>query len=485
MTAAMTPTPVTEDVNPIQPPAEAPEAEASSDLPSKDAGTWKEIVRIGLPMALSSGTMAFMHAVDRMMLAWDSPAALAAALPAGGLHWLVMSFFLGMISYVNTFIAQYEGAKDHRGAASSLWQALHLSLVAGAGLLVFVPLAPTIFAWAKHAPEVQSLEVAYFQPLVWGSAGALGSSALSCFFSGRGRTGVVLGVNIFSNLVNLVLDYLFIFGWGSIPRMGAFGAGLATAISQYAGLAMFIAILVLGRDGRTYPLASTWRPDFPLMGRMIRFGLPAGVHYAMDGAAFNVFILLVGRLGTMELAITNLVFNLNFLAYGPILGLGTAVSTIVGQRIGEKRPELAVASVWKGFALAAGYTILCMGVFLVWPQLLLKMFDHQDATAAELARIQSLATMLLQFVAVYALFDATAVIFGSACRGAGDVWVLLVLNVAAGWLLMVLPTYAAQRYDALTLGVAFTFITLFILVLGLGSLARFLSGRWKSMSVID
>src|SRR5690606_19636434 len=99
--------------------------------------------------------LSLMHTIDRIFLTWYSTDALAAATPAGLLHWTAMSLVIGTASCVTTFVAQFEGAKQTERVAAIVWQGVWLSFSAGLIFLAVVPLSPTIFAWAGHAPQVQ------------------------------------------------------------------------------------------------------------------------------------------------------------------------------------------------------------------------------------------------------------------------------------------------------------------------------------------
>src|SRR5262249_47768070 len=143
--------------------------------------------------------------------------------------------------------------------------------------------------------------------------------------------------------------------------------------------------------------------------------LPAGFQQFLDIACWSVFVQLVGGMGTDQLSAMSLIFNLNALVFIPLLGLGTAVTTLVGHRIGEGRPQLAVRTTWLAVALAMIYSALFAGVYVLAPDLILRPYG-----LAKHPEVHSLVVFCLRFVAAYALFDAMAVIFNSAIRGAGD-----------------------------------------------------------------
>jgi hypothetical protein len=155
---------------------------------------------------------------------------------------------------------------------------------------------------------------------------------------------VVLRVNVLVTVVNIVLDYLWIFGHLGFPRAGVAGAAGATIAAEAFGALVYLMLILRAEYRRRYATLAGWRLDPALFGRLLRFGLPAGLHWAIEILGFGVFLLLVGRIGTLELAATGLAFNLNGLVFVPMLGLGIGVTAIVGRYLGSGRPDLAERS---------------------------------------------------------------------------------------------------------------------------------------------
>ncbi|MEW4530373.1 MATE family efflux transporter [Maioricimonas sp. JC845] len=449
------------------------------------AGSLRELWIVALPLMISSGSLSLMHVVDRIFLTWVSVDALAASMPAGVFNWTVMSIPFGVATYTNTFIAQYDGAARRDRLVASLWQGAILAVLSGLLLVVGVPLAGPIFNAMGHAENVRQMEIVYFQTLVWGAVPMLLSAALSSFFSGRGQTQVVMWVHLGSALLNGVLDYVLIFGAGPVPAMGIFGAALATVLANVVSCTVFAVLVWKIAREEGYPLLGEARLDLPLMGRLLRFGVPNGMQVLVDIGAFCVFVIVVGQLGTNELAATNIALNLNSLAFVPMFGLGTAIMTLVGRRIGEDRPQVAEQSTYRALQVSLGYMAFWATAYLFLPDLLLMPY-------AAFARLESfdvirpVVVVLLRFVAIYSLFDALAIVFGSAIRGAGDTRFSFWWTLLCGWGLLVLPAWWISHHNPQhglygSWGAASVYIT----AMGIGFYIRFRGGRWKSMRVIE
>lgn len=456
---------------------------ATAERNPAEPGSFRELARISVPLILSSGSLSLQMVIDRIFLTWSSMEALAASMPAGMLHWTCISVAFGTATYVNTFVAQYHGAGKRERIAASIWQGVYFCLLASLGMLAMIPFASVIFEAIGHDASLRGLEADYFSILNAGALLPLLATTLSAFFTGRGQTMVILWANLSSALVNAILDYVLIFGFGPIPTLGIRGAAIATVLSSAAPVAVYV-YLMTRDEMNAYGLTKHWRFDRELFGRLLRFGVPSGFHMFMDVVCFSLFVLLVGRLGKEEMAATSLAFNLNTLAFVPMFGLGTAVMTLVGQRIGDQKPHHAVRTTWMAFGISFAYMTGFAAIYLFAPDLIMSPYAaHSDLE--EFARLKETVADLLKFIALYGIFDAMVIIFGAAVRGAGDTRFSMIFSGLCGWFLMVVPTFVALVYFDGGLRTAWGVITFYLVVLGFGYLFRFQGGKWKSMRVIE
>lgn len=434
-----------------------------------------------------------MHVIDRVFLTWHSEAAVAAALPAGILFWAFLSLPSGIVSYTNAIVAQHDGAGHPNRVSCTVWQASYVAILCGGLLIIPACFALALFRFVGHGSQVEPLEVEYFSWLCIGAIPALLSAALSSFFSGRGRTQLVLAVNASSMLVNAALDYAMIFGWGPFPAWGMAGAAIATNIANVFAVACFIGLLFIYDARVTYSFWKNWRIDRPLMTDLLRYGGPSGVQMFLDVAGFTAFMMIIGHIGQRELAATNIAFNLNTLAFIPVIGVGIAVSTLVGHRIGEARPEIAEKSARKGFVLAGGIMVIFGAIYVLLPEVLLAPYALGATKPEErekFEKVREVVIVLLRFVAVYSFFDAMAIIFGSAIRAAGDTVFSMVVTFVCAWGLLVLPTYLTWQYfgeghERELLWWSWVWCSIYVSSLGFIYLARFRGGKWKSMSIVE
>jgi len=424
-----------------------------------------------------------MNFVDRMFLLWYATPAMAAALPAGMLHFVIICFPLGVASYVNTFVAQYYGAGRPERIGTAVWQGVWVGLLTAPLFLLTIPLAPAVFEWAGHDPQIAALESIYFRTVAFGGGASVLAAALSSFFTGRGETRVVMLVDSISSLLNVVLDYAWIFGHWGFPEAGIAGAAWATVVAQWSRVLMYALILARPKY-RSYRFASSPWIDPVLWRRLWRYGGPNGWQFLVDVAAFTLFLLLVGRLGTLAAAATTLAFNVNSIAFVPMIGLGIAVSTLVGQQLGRNREDLAARATWTAFAMAACYMGLLSLLYVLVPDWFLIGHAAGAKQLDEFARLRDLTVVLLRFVAVYSLFDAMNLTFVGALKGAGDTRFVLWVNALMAPLPLLLGWWGTTYWE---FGMIWCWSVLTAWACGLGAifLVRFVRGKWRTMRVIE
>jgi len=448
------------------------------------SGGYREVLVIATPLILSTATWSVQHFVDRMFLTWYSPEAIAAAMPAGMLHFSMVSIFMGTAGYVSTFVAQYYGAKRYNRIGPALWQGVYVSIIGGIIILFVIPFAGPIFSLVGHSPLVQQNEVTYFQILCLGGGVYAASYALSGFFSGRGKTWPVLWVNAATTAVNLILDYAIIFGHWGFPELGIRGAAIATVVAGVFSLLMFFALLCTGANDNKFHTIKGWRLEKDLFVRLLRYGFPSGVQFFLEMAGITVFVLVVGRLGVAGLVATNIAFNINTLAFMPMIGCGIAISVLVGQYLGANKPDLAQSAAYSGFHLTFVYMVSIAAAYVLVPDVFVAPFALR-ADPRGFAEIYDYSVILLRFVAVYSIFDTMNIIFCSAIKGAGDTRYVMLMTVILSLFVLIVPVYLVTVVFKLGLMVAWVFVTAYVTLLGVTYYLRFLGGKWKTMRVIE
>ncbi|HKB04024.1 MAG TPA: MATE family efflux transporter [Gemmataceae bacterium] len=451
--------------------------------PDRAPSALRALLALAWPLVVSNSFTTIQITIDRLFLSWYDVDAATAAVGAAMVFWLPFVLLWATAGYVATFAAQYTGARRPGRVGPAVWQGIYFSLFAGLAFLAFIPFTGTIFAGVGHSAAIQRLEGEYFRCLCWFALPALVTAALSAFFSGRGDAVTVIYINAAGTIVNAVLDYFLIFGYFGFPEMGIAGAGWATVAGAWASAGLALA-LMLRRPYRTENATlSGWRFDGQLYWRVMRYGIPSGVQWALDMAAFNAFVILIGRFGDADLGATGLVITINSFAFLPMLGVGQAVTILVGKHLGEDRPDLAERMTWTGLLVAGAYMGLISVLYVAAPTLFIGPFQG-DNDPAKWQPIADRVAVLLWFVAVYSLFDAANIVLSFGLRGAGDTVFVSMLSLVLPWPVMVIPTWLAVVYGWGAYW-AWAFASAYICLQAICFLIRFRGGKWRTMRVIE
>ena len=475
-------------------------------------GRIREVLRIAAPLVMSSGAFALKLFCDRLMLAWRSETAIAAALSAGMTCFMLVSFFMGVAQYANSFVAQYTGAGRHDRVGLAVWQTVFFSLAAGAILALAGQLLYPVFSLIGHPRPLALDEEGYFLVLTAGAVFAVLNTGLMCFWIGRGRTWTVVGVGFASIFLNVAANWALIFGsegcrrlaespwplpslgnrlnslaaWLGADSLGTVGAGIATIGTDAAAVLALMAVFLRRENRRRYGVWPKRLFDYALTKRMLRFGIGNGMQFFLDVAAFAVFNLLMGMYapapgGGHVGAASGIAISIHAAAVIPMLGLGAAASVLVGQGIGAGNVPFAVRSVRGARIIILGYMSAICAIFTLSPEAIVSLFGHGEGVNAE---TRSLATGFVRLAGLFSIADGFFILYGNAIRGAGDTRFAMYAMGFCGWFLFAVPCVVAYE-----LGAGPHFLWWILVFYAASSAAvlywRYRRGNWKRMRVIE
>lgn len=445
---------------------------------------WKLIIQIAWPLIIANSFWNLQLTIDRIYLGMLSTEALGAAMAVMGVFWVPMALLQQTAGYITTFVSQYFGANEKEKIGEATWQAILVSVVGGLSLLLLNFLSPAFFSFVGHSPQIQNLEVEYFNSLIYSALPTALVAVASGFFTGLGQTRTVIGINFVGLVLNVFLDYVMIFGKWGFPSMGIAGAGYATAIATY-GAAIYGFYLLFRQENETiYRFKSSIRMNWNLLKQFLKFGLPSGMQWALEGLAFTVFLIIMGRLpnGEAALASSSIAVTVMMLSVLPAMGVAQAVMTLVGQHLGAKDPEQAEKMTWAGVQVTMMYMSSVAILFYLIPDFFLSWFKNEE-NALLWAQVTVIAPVLLKIVGVFTLFDATYMNISFALKGAGDTRFVSIVALLIPWPVMVLPTYLIRDWENAVIW-GWCFAAVYSLSITTILFLRFRQGRWKSMSVI-
>ncbi|MFW6059833.1 MAG: MATE family efflux transporter [Phycisphaeraceae bacterium] len=438
-----------------------------------------ELLMLAAPIIAAMISRTVMSFVDFVMVSQLGTEAQAAIMPAGILLFCVISFGMGTLSVINTFVSQSLGRGRLADCSAYAWQGLYLSLAIGLILLPAWFVMPALFAWVGHAPEVQRMEVAYVQIGLLSLAPTLAALALTDFFNGLHRPAVGFWTALISNIFNAVANYALIFGHFGFPALGIAGAAWGTTAAVVLHTLLLLAWMLRPSLHARYQSRHTWRPSAARLRRILWFGLPAGAQFTIDVVAFTIFtLLLVGRFGTAQLAAHNLVFKFLEISFMPTVGLGTAVTAAVGKALGQKRPDLARVIVRWATLFAVAY-MGAIGLGYV-------VFNHSlPGLLSDDPEVIRWAGRLLYLCALFQIFDGLNIVYVHALRGAGDNhWPAAVGALGAGGILVGGGYLTVALWPGMEALGPWAAATVYIIALGLTMWARFASGAWQRIDLL-
>jgi len=422
------------------------------------------MIRLALPVAaVQLGIMA-MGVTDTIMVGHVSPAALAST-ALGNLYFFIAGIFgQGTLMALDPVVSQAVGARDEdaitRALQRGLLLALALTIVTCA---TFIPVRP-VLALLRQPPEVIPDAATYVHVAIPGVFPFYAFIVFRQSLQALGRVAPVLWTVLAANLLNAGLNWVFIFGNLGSPPMGVGGSSLATSISRWAMALVLLAIA--GNDIRHR--LKPWRAESgsiaPLM-RMLRLGVPIGVQYLLEYGAFAAAALLMGVLGTTQMAAHQIAINLASFTFMVPLGVSTATAVMVGHAIGAGDEAQARRSAIAGIMSGTAFMVLSALAFRLFPGALARAYTG-DAT------VVALAATLIPIAGVFQVFDGVQAVAAGVLRGIGDTHAPAIINVVGLWLIgLPVSWWLAFREGGGAVGLWWG------IVVGLGAVALILLAR--------
>lgn len=413
----------------------------TAQAPSAAPG-WGEELRatftLAWPLVIAQLAQNALHTTDVILLGWLGSTHLAAGTLATTFYMPFQLFGIGVAGAVAPLVAQARGARDIKSIRRIVRQGFWAAILLAALLTPLVLQIGPIYRFLGQDPVATEMASQFIQIAVWSLLPAIGLVVLRSFLSAYDATRVILVITVFGVLINALVAYGLIFGNFGLPRLELRGAAIATLVTN---ILMFLAALAYvlrhRRFGRFHILKDLFAPDWTYFRSVFRLGLPIALTVVAEVGMFTAAALLMGRLGTDEVAAHAIALQCASIAFMVPLGLGIAATVRVGRAYGRRDSQGIGRAGWTSFMLGTGFMTLSCAAFLLFGQNIVTIF--LDPSVPENANALALAVSFLAVAGIFQLVDGAQVSAAHALRGLSDTRMPMVLAIVGYWMVG-LPT---------------------------------------------
>ncbi len=447
-----------------------------------EPGGIKELLMLAFPMVISTACDGIMTFTDRLFLSRVGPEQMNAALGGGVTMQMLMFFFVGLTGYSTALVAQYLGAGEKSKTTKAAFQAILVTIVAWPVILLLKPLAIAYFHFIEISENQIGYQIEYLNILAWGGIFGMMRYTLGCYFTGIGKTRIVMNATIVAMLVNVLLDFILIPGWQGIPAMGVRGAAIATVSGGFAAI-VILSVAYLGHTNRTvFSALESFRYNHLIMKKLIYYGSPAGAEMFLNFLAFSIMISLFHAQGDVAATASTIMFNWDMVSFIPLLGIEIAVTSLVGRYMGAKKPGVAHHAAISGIKTGIFYSIVILALFIFVPEWLVRVF-HPASPSLIFENAVPVAVSMVKIASLYVLAEAVMVALVGALRGAGDTLFTMIASVTAHWSFLPI-LYLSLNVLNFSIAISWLILVIFFLLYSNILIFRFRSGKWKMIKVI-
>ncbi|GGJ32036.1 MATE family efflux transporter [Deinococcus roseus] len=431
------------------------------------SGLTSQLTQLAWPLMLSNLAYSMLGVTDTLFMGRLGQVEVGAV----GLGWMY-AFTLTLLfrSYTNsvtTFVARAFGANEPREMRK--WYGVYFTISVLLALIITLlgqPLLNWIVQLSNPEPELAKALLTYARIRLLETPFALLVILNVGFLLGVGNSRIPLILSWMTVILNALLAWVFIFQFHWGVAGAAWGAFISVVVQCVVS---FVVLFKL--HGVMRPLWPHWRDS----ARTLRLGIPMGLADLSEVAGFAVFMTIISRLGTLELAASQIANQMASFGFMPAFALSAATGSLVSRFIGEQSVTTAQRVGWRGTVLGGSFMTLIAVAFIAFPVPLVNLFTHDPALVA-------LCVQIMRVMALYQVVDGIAIILGGALSGAGDTRFRMLVTVLGSWSLLVLPAYLLTENGYGVQG-AWMGALIYITAIALIYLWRFWSGRWKTKTL--
>ena len=384
------------------------------------------------PLVIAQVAQNALQATDVLMMGWLGPEALAAGTLANSFLMPLFLFGVGVVGAVAPLTAQARGRRDikaiRRVVRQGFWAAILLALLLTPILLQI----RTVYGWLGQDPILAARAEEYIQIAVLMLVPAMGVIVLRSFLSTFDATRIILVITVGGVIVNAITNYLLMFGNFGLPRLELRGAAIATVLTNLFMLGAMLTYVLRHRRFKRFNIhIRFWKPDWPRFREIFRIGTPIGLTVLAEVGLFAAAAMLMGRLGTDELAAHAVALQCASLAFMVPLGLGIAATVRVGVAYGRKDIEGIRKAGWVSFLLGTGFMAVSALTFILFGPAIVALFLDPALPQNQSALV--FAATYLAIAGLFQLVDGAQVVAAHALRGLSDTKVPMLMAIFGYW----------------------------------------------------
>jgi len=436
----------------------------------------KAIFMLSIPMILEMLMESIFALVDIIFVASLGVNAVATIGLTEAVVTLVYAVAIGLSMAATAVVARRIGAKDLQGAKLATVQVIVLGIFVSLIITTLGLSYPKeILSLMGAEPELIAEGYGYTKILFAGNGTIMLLFLINAIFRGAGNASIAMWMLIVSNGLNIILDPIFIFGFGPIPAYGVEGAAIATTIGRGTAVLAQLSLLFLG-VGKIKLLFSDLKIQLTVMWNLIKISL-GGIGQFIIGTSSWVFLVrIMSEFGSEVLAGYTIALRVMMFTFMPAWGMSNAAATLVGQNLGAKKPDRAEQSVWLTGKYNAIFMVIVSLFYLFFAKLILSWFS------ADAAVIKN-GALCLQVIASGYVFYAYGMVVIQSFNGAGDTKTPTYINFVCFWLFQIPLAYAlALGLDFGPIGVFLAIVLAEVLIAVIG-IVQFRKGKWKTVEV--
>ena len=387
---------------------------------------------LAVPIVITQLAHISLGFVDTVMVGRLGPVSLAGVALGNTIFFNTLIFCMGILMAVGPMVSQAFGEGNDDAIGRSVRQGLWLSAVLGLVAFLVIYNGETLLRWLGQAEENVLNAGAYLRAIAWGIWPFLGLVALRSFAEAVSRPRAVTAIVISGVGVNIFLNWVLMFGKFGMPALGLVGTGWASTGVYTVNFLLLLFWVMKQKDFADYHIFSRLsRPDPQYFRELFRIGWPIGASMGIETSLFMLTVIMMGWIGTTELAAHQVAIQCAAFTFMVPLGIGMASSVRVGQAIGKRDREAARRAGFTGVFLSVGFMSTTALIFLLIPRGVVSLY--LDLSSPENAAVIAVAVHLLFFAAIFQVVDGIQVTVMGALRGMKDTYQPMVLSVFSYW----------------------------------------------------